>query len=583
MFAMAIGRKESSEKTFEGSSVPQATLDRICTVVRAITTSVRDTKSIAESTTTPQRHAVYAVSAARTLGLITGVADHLKLTSLGRELTLVPEGSRSERQILRQAISSSPLISKIAPGLLKKTPPSIEETISRIQEIWGYSDSTARQRARMIYKWRHRLELKEDDLPKERRTPKQKVRKKPAHKKRVRRYEIIQVSTGQLGPIPQCEIAIKPFTLFVGPQGTGKSLLAQVLYFFRALPELIPAAVAATPRREAKDISTESLVRRLLDGLRSPERAFARFAYESATVRWKPEGEASRVLGFGAYSHNRRVRPDKQLHLYILELMKHYRRYDSRAIFIPTERLFFSQVRSHLATELLFLPSTYTWFSDWMQRATNVFERWKNGTPDTPRGRWVRNRARVALRGEAVRWRDTWKWKFPRGNEEGILDLDMASSGQRATWPIVLLAETLFSMKKRGGLTDAFALYVEEPEIHLHPEAQVAMVEILAYLVNNGFRVVVTTHSLTVMYALNNLVMAGRIPSRKIARRRGFPPNVAALSKEDVAAYSFSGGQPEDLVDPESGFISEVELGRVSEQLNDTMNQLSSVIYRDLD
>jgi hypothetical protein len=391
--------------------------------------------------------------------------------------------------------------------------------------------------------------------------------------------ELIEIRGGKLGPIPPCRLRIRPFTVFVGPQGSGKSLLAQVLYFFRALPELIPAEVAGSRRRDAKELSSEALVKRVLDGLRSPLRSFAVFADPSVTVRWTPEGTPTSTLGFGAYSHQRRVRPDQHLTRYVSDLIARYKEVESRAIFIPTERLFYSQVHSPLAPQLLSLPNTYIWFTEWMQRSTDVFESWREGTPDTPRGRWVRERARAALHGEAFRWRDRWKWRFKRATSEaGTLDLDMASSGQRATWPIVLLAETLFSLRKKGKLHDSFTLYVEEPEIHLHPEAQVAVVEILAYLVKNGFRVIVTTHSLPVLYALNNLVLAGGLSTRK-AGDQSLPPEAATLSKAQIGAYAFRPEGPEDLVDPETGFISERELGRVAEQLSETMNVLTTRIF----
>jgi hypothetical protein len=565
--------------------VPQTTLARVLDVVRAIPRASSAT-GVASKSETPLRQAQYAITAARILGLVTGPADQLKLTAAGRQLASTPPNSANEATILRQAIDSSPRIARLAPGLMGPTPPSTEDIAGHIMKEGDYAFSTATQRASMMLKWRDLLAPKQErlELPSvgnsapASTTPRSPPAPPTGESLAAQREETFEISAGRLGPLATCTLRIRPFTVFVGPQGSGKSLLAQVLYFFRALPELIPGEVAVRPRGDAKDLSAESLVKGVLDKLRSPQRSFAIFADPSATIRWTAEGSQLR-LGFGTYSLQRRVRPDQHLSRYVTDLIANFRELDSRAIFIPTERLFYSQVRSPLAPQLLSLPNTYIWFSEWMRRATDVFETWKDGTPDTPRGRWVRDRARSALRGEARRWRDTWKWRFSRGSHEpGTLDLDMASSGQRATWPIVLLAETLFSMRKRGRLNDTFTLYVEEPEIHLHPEAQVAVVEILAYLVRNGFRVVVTTHSLPVLYALNNLVVAGAVPGRRTSES-GLPPEAAVLSKDQIAAYALGDGQPTDLVDPETGFINEQELGRVAEQLSETMNRLTSRLY----
>jgi hypothetical protein len=235
--------------------------------------------------------------------------------------------------------------------------------------------------------------------------------------------ETLEIAGGGLGPVPPCTLALRPFSVFIGPQGSGKSLVAQVLYFFRAM-----------------------------------------------------EGHAAEA-----------------------------------AIFVPTERLFYSQVRSPLAPRLMALPLTHMLFSAWMQRAAETIDAWKDG-PDTSPGRLVAELAREALGGEAYRRGKLWKWRFRSGRRQRTLDLDMASSGQRATAPLVLLAETLLSLRRRRRIDPGFTIYVEEPEIHLHPDAQVAIVEVLALMVRAGFRIVLTTHSLTILYALNNLVLAGDLP-----------------------------------------------------------------------
>ena len=117
-------------------------------------------------------------------------------------------------------------------------------------------------------------------------------------------------------------------------------------------------------------------------------------------------------------------------------------------------------------------------------------------------------------------------------------------------------------------------IYVEEPEIHLHPGAQRVFVEILAMLVRQGFRVVVTTHSLTVLYTINNLVQAGRLPPE--IDRPGLPPKGLRLLPEEVEAYLFRrDGTVDTLVNRKNGFINEAELGTVSDELQGQMNQIA--------
>ena len=79
------------------------------------------------------------------------------------------------------------------------------------------------------------------------------------------------------------------------------------------------------------------------------------------------------------------------------------------------------------------------------------------------------------------------------------IDLYNASSS------IKQLAPLLLYLRYRAAENDL--LIIDEPEMNLHPESQVKLLEILAILVNAGVRVMLTTHSPYFMSHLNNLVV----------------------------------------------------------------------------
>lgn len=60
-------------------------------------------------------------------------------------------------------------------------------------------------------------------------------------------------------------------------------------------------------------------------------------------------------------------------------------------------------------------------------------------------------------------------------------------------------------------------VYIEEPEIHLHPRAQVALAEILADAANRGVRVVIETHSSLLLTGVQALVAEGALPPERVA------------------------------------------------------------------
>ena len=60
-------------------------------------------------------------------------------------------------------------------------------------------------------------------------------------------------------------------------------------------------------------------------------------------------------------------------------------------------------------------------------------------------------------------------------------------------------------------------VYVEQPELHLHPRAQVAMAELLAEAANRGVRVIVETHSSLLLLTVQTLVAEAKIKPEDVA------------------------------------------------------------------
>src|SRR5262249_45447559 len=59
-------------------------------------------------------------------------------------------------------------------------------------------------------------------------------------------------------------------------------------------------------------------------------------------------------------------------------------------------------------------------------------------------------------------------------------------------------------------------VYLEQPEIHLHPRAQVAMAQVLANAANRGVQVVAETHSSLLLLGVQSLVAEGKLSPDKV-------------------------------------------------------------------
>ena len=83
-------------------------------------------------------------------------------------------------------------------------------------------------------------------------------------------------------------------------------------------------------------------------------------------------------------------------------------------------------------------------------------------------------------------------------------------------------------------------LIVEEPESHLHPAMQVEVINLVAKIVKQGVRVIVTTHSEWVLNGLANIVQTSRIDGPDTGGGSG----ALALSEDEVGAWRFIPQEP---------------------------------------
>ena len=104
-------------------------------------------------------------------------------------------------------------------------------------------------------------------------------------------------------------------------------------------------------------------------------------------------------------------------------------------------------------------------------------------------------------------------------------------------------------------------IYLEQPEIHLHPRAQTAMAEVLADAVLEGKRVVVETHSSLLLLGIQTLVAEGKLPKEMVklhwfTQQEDGSTTIDSADLDETGAF---GDWPEDFdtvsLDAESRYI----------------------------
>jgi len=109
-------------------------------------------------------------------------------------------------------------------------------------------------------------------------------------------------------------------------------------------------------------------------------------------------------------------------------------------------------------------------------------------------------------------------------------------------------------------------VYLEQPEIHLHPRAQFALAEILANAARRGVRVVAETHSSLLLLGVQALVAEGKMSPEMVKlhwfqRGNDGVTKITSAGLDEAGAF---GGWPEDFGDvaltSESRYLDAAEL-----------------------
>jgi predicted ATPase len=110
-------------------------------------------------------------------------------------------------------------------------------------------------------------------------------------------------------------------------------------------------------------------------------------------------------------------------------------------------------------------------------------------------------------------------------------------------------------------------IIIDEPEMNLHPEAQMKMTEFLAMLCNEGLNVLITTHSPYVVDHLANLMKASEHPDKISIKNKFFLKDEKAfISKDDVSVYLFDKGKSKNIL--KDGIINWGTFANVSDKVS---------------
>ena len=386
--------------------------------------------------------------------------------------------------------------------------------------------------------------------------------------------------------IKKMELDVGKFVLLIGPQASGKSLVAKIDYFMNECISTLfvkSLAKAASLAEFEKDIQREFSALfpsyLWLDSKFSISRKKGREFYFTISRSNRKITNLLKVK----YSEN-----IKNTYEHLLDVVKSEKKdsnwllwftlqdvfvknkmssinWMTKGFFIPAGRSFFSAIHDNLFTLLSSnldeddssSSTSLANIDPFMKIFGRNYEAIKgrtltnrflnnNSVSGILKGRYVRNKGKdfIESRGKLIRVENT-------------------SSGQQEVLPMLM---TILSYANQSVPVpySSKCFYIEELEAHIFPESQKQIVDLVASLFNNNYGkigFVLTTHSPYVATALNNIIMK--------SGRKGI-----RYAKSDFMAYEINNGEIKNIIEPETGLIDANIIDSVSSIIAEEFDKL---------
>jgi len=401
------------------------------------------------------------------------------------------------------------------------------------------------------------------------------------------------------------------FLVLIGPQASGKSVLAKLIYFlkdgcFSTLSESIQEGNTYTQY-------TKKLKNRFLEifpdytwknqtfaiDFKCGEK-FIQIANSKINSRYKLEFNISKDFSFfyntvkttytklyeegqnqkaTGKSAGRFVHPVEVLHRAMkqtFEARSGEENIFENGLFIPAGRSFFANLKQNVFSFLsknIEIDPFLKEFGAAYESARNIYSYRSNFLKnDTTK---VDELINEILCGKYSNTKDD-DWIETPNRKVRLIN---SSSGQQESLPMLLVL-SFFPFVQNMSSSSTF--FIEEPEAHLFPHAQKKIMELIGLTYNlcsrrNNF--VITTHSPYILSALNNLIAAEYAISLKRET-----PAIKRLSNylvpfSDISAYSVNGGIYKSIKDEKERLIDASYIDTVSQEFEQEIDEILGAIY----
>lgn len=422
----------------------------------------------------------------------------------------------------------------------------------------------------------------------------------------------------QFAGLKDIEIAVNKINIIIGPQASGKSIIAKLLFYFRSfIREIFRSGIEGDSKRSL-DRKLENLFKSYFPADSWGENTFAvkYFLGDEFIAIERSQTQGSNSFRLNLTYSNLYKKTFEQVKLLVkkenqkmisdnsgmlprlgsmdidFKIQSSFAQWISarvnqssifEQVFIPAGRSFFSALKD----SIFILLSKNTQIDPFLIQFGQYYERCKYftslGIYQSLTTKTVNSSINdvnhlkdrilvgeyISLKGE----------DYLQAEDGRRIKLSHCSSGQQEVLPLVLILESL--LLDPSGLVGN-SIYIEEPEAHLFPSAQRDIINLVATVYNSEpsrLQFFITTHSPYVLTAFNNLIQAG-ILSKDGHRDQVLEvmPASQILDPDDVAAYHVVDGKARNIIDPETQLIDAQIIDSISEELEIQFDQLLEIL-----
>jgi predicted ATPase len=373
------------------------------------------------------------------------------------------------------------------------------------------------------------------------------------------------------GPIKNAELDLKKVTVFIGPQGSGKSALAKLVAIFRDSHFLIRANTNENLNIFFQNFNLQNFNKKQSVFEFKTDTYYVNYNNETFDVgiheqlieqkQYETYG-GLQYADFEKYmkeSKQKNVSPEQELVDTTLLTLA----FDTqilKAKYIPTDRYLVSSISSSLwgfTDSNIALPKSMTSFGKNFEFARRTMVKFNSSVLGVTY-KFENNEDRVYF------------------NEQEFLTLSESSSSSHAVIPLQLVVEYLRNTEKKN------QFIVEEPELNLFPTAQKNLVQYLVQSCSSKENHLhINTHSPYILSAINNLIFAYKVAHEvpeKAYEVAQIIPREQWLNPDDVAAYYVADGTVKSIIAEKHGLIGENELDAISEDISGERDQLFKIL-----